>query len=196
MAPVSGDPLDAYLARHFTAVDPGPAARRAVEARELPRPAYVGEDGTWFVGPEWAERPPDRPDGMPLRTWFEARYAVAADRAGYIVGPDELDDAWASWVAGDAARLLAEPTPESMVRLPLLIDKVATLLDDPRPAEWRWRSRLRARVEALAHLLREPPPFLADEPDHPWSRFVGGPRTRYPAAFAEREPPADDEGAR
>jgi hypothetical protein len=190
VAEVSGDPLDAYLARHFDVVSPDPEMRRAVDEQELPRPAYVSEDGTWFVPSGWGARPVDRPEGMALRTWFEARYAIASDSAGFIVGPDELDDAWASFAAGDAARLLADPSPESMVRMPLLIDKVATLMEAPKPEEWRWRARLRARVEALAHVLREPPPFLADEPDHPWSRFVRGPEQRYPEAFAEREPPA------
>ena len=187
---MSDDPLDAYLARHFEAVAPDAATRRVVDEGQRPRPAYVGADGTWFVAAGWADRPADRLGGMALRTWFEARYAVAADSAGYIVGPDELDDAWASYAAGDAARLLSDPTPESMVRLPLLIDKVATLLEAPGPEEWRWRSRLRARVEALADVLRAPPPFLADEPDHPWSRFVATPRADYAAAFEEREPPS------
>jgi hypothetical protein len=191
VAGVSDDPLDAYLARHFEAIAPDARTARAVDEQELPRPAYADADGTWFVPAGWADRPSDRPDGMSLRAWFEARYAIAADAAGYIVGPDELDDAWASYAAGDAARLLADPTPESMVRMPLLIDKVATLLEGPRADEWRWRSRLRARVEALAHVLREPPPFLADEPDHPWSRFVAEPRRLFREAFEERQPPVE-----
>lgn len=189
MGPVSEDPLAVYLEREFVAIEPEAWMVQAVSVAERPRPAYVDEGGLWHVTSDWLERPADQPSAMPLRTWFEARYAVASDGAGYVVGPDELDDAWASYVAGDAARLLAHPTPEAMVRMPLLINKVAVLIDAPKPAEWRWRSRLRARVGALESLLREPPPFLSDEPDHPWNRFVSGPRDTYAAAFEESEPP-------
>lgn len=90
-----------------------------------------------------------------LRGHVEGRYVIAADMFGVLAGPDELDDAWDAFLAGDWQRDLLTPTPEEVVRAARLEAAVATLLERPEPDEWRWRNRVRARAEHLAALTRE-----------------------------------------
>lgn len=131
---------------------------------------------------------PDR-----VRPLFEERYAVASDATGAVVGPDELDEAWEAYIAGDWGRLLVESTPESAVRANRLARSVEELLADPQPDDPRWRSRLRARTDALAALLREGSHAdRADEEPHPWDRWVRGPRERYPDIVQDADPLAEE----
>jgi hypothetical protein len=125
-----------------------------------------------------------------LRRLFEERYVVAADTYGAVAGPDELDAAWESYIAGVPQAALVEATPENMVRVERLAAAIERLLDEPEPDSWRWANRLRARVEHLAALTlpgteldraRNEGPLLRDE-------HVDEVRERYPGVFASDAP--------
>lgn len=128
-----------------------------------------------------------------VRPSFEERYAIASDATGALVGPDELDEAWEAYIAGDWGRLFVEATPEAAVRANRLARSVAELLVDPTPDDARWRSRLRARTDALAAVLREGCGLdrSGDEP-HPWDQWVRGPRERYPDIVQGADPIAEE----
>jgi hypothetical protein len=100
-----------------------------------------------------------------LRAHVEGRYAIAADTFGAVAGPDEMDEAWDDFLAGEWMRRLLEPTPENVVREARLIDAVEVLLAAPVPAEWRWANRLEARADHLRALTRPGSPghVLAEE---------------------------------
>jgi hypothetical protein len=89
-----------------------------------------------------------------LRAHVEGRYVIAADMFGVLAGPDELDDAWDAFLAGDWLRDLVTATPEEVVRVARLVAAVERLLEHPQPDEWRWVNRLRARADHLRALTR------------------------------------------
>jgi hypothetical protein len=96
-----------------------------------------------------------------LRAHIEGRYVIAADTHGAVAGPDELDDAWAAFLAGDWLRELVEGTPENVIRVDRLIAAVGRLLDEPAPGDWRWCNRLQARADHLSVLARPGSPAHA-----------------------------------
>ncbi len=108
-------------------------------------------------------------DGTLDRDEFEARYVVAADTCGYLAGTDELDRAYAEYRDGRLAMRLVDPTPEQAVFERALARSIGHLLDDPTPADPRWCSRLRARVDHLAAVTRADSGRV-DEDDEPWPR--------------------------
>jgi hypothetical protein len=89
-----------------------------------------------------------------LRAHVEGRYVIAADTFGAIAGPDELDEAWADYLAGVWQERLIEPIPENVVREARLMAAVEYLLAAPKPEDWRWCDRLRARADHLMSLTR------------------------------------------
>jgi hypothetical protein len=89
-----------------------------------------------------------------LREHVEGRYAIAADTFGAVAGPDEMDEAWEDFLAGEWMRRLLEPTPENVIREARLIDAVEHLLAAPQPDDWRWANRLEARADHLRALTR------------------------------------------
>jgi hypothetical protein len=147
--------------------------RDAVAAGRLPGPSAHAADGTPLF-PRDLLRPADEAGGLDrLREDFEARYVLAADAAGVVAGPDELDDVWWAYLDGRLGAELREVSPEAVVRRDRLRTSVAWLLEHPDPAAWRWRDRLRARVDALDALERPGPDGLPAEA-----------RRRHPDAFA------------
>lgn len=129
-----------------------------------------------------------------VRRRFEARYAIAADTYGALAGPDELDEAFEGYVSGAWASVYVEPLPESAVRARRLAAAIGRLVDDPRPDDWRWRNRLRARVDQLATILLPVDPGTVDpDDDPPWRlAYVDDVRARFADALATAEP-VDDE---
>jgi hypothetical protein len=190
----------AYLRTSFVSLDALCAAgdRAVADARALIRAGILPGPSYRFAGDEYFA-----PDlfrlldeaGAPerVRPQFEERYAIASDATGALVGPDELDEAWEAYHAGDWGRLFVEATPEAAVRANRLARSVEELLADPQPIDPRWRSRLRARTDALAALLREGCALdrVGDEP-HPWDRWVRGPRTSHPDIVQSATPPDEE----
>jgi hypothetical protein len=158
MAEVSAGPDDEALAPLHVIAAGRPegieALRAAVADGRLPGPSAHGADGTPLY-PSDLLRPVDEAGGLDrLREDFEGRYVLAADAAGVVAGPDELDDVWWSYIEGRLGAELRHVTPENVVRRDRLRTSVAWLLDHPDPGSWRWRDRLRARVTALEALER------------------------------------------
>jgi hypothetical protein len=118
-----------------------------------------------------------------LRRRFEERYVVAADTYGAVAGPDELDDAWDDYLAGRYGARFLDPEPESAIRAARLAGSIERLLAEPAPGDWRWRDRLRGRVDALAATLRPDMPADDGEDESLYARLVAEPRRRYAAAF-------------
>jgi hypothetical protein len=138
------------------------SVRAAVAAGQLPKPAYVLDDGTEMVAPDHLALA-DRAGGVgALRDWFEAR------------APGE----WEAYISGEYAVCLRSVSPETILRKDELIARIESLLaGDPPPFE-----PLRAAVDELDALLR---PFA------PYDRIrFGGPvsRDRYVTAVRERFP--------
>ncbi len=130
-----------------------------------------------------------------VRRRFEARYAIAADTYGALAGPDELDEAWEGFSSGAWAAVFAEPGPEVAVRASRLAAAIARLVDEPRPEDWRWRNRLRARVDQLATLLLPVDPAVLDpDADPPWrATWVDDVRARFAEALADADADAADD---
>ena len=184
MAGVSRGPDDDALVPLDVVAEGRPEAvedlRQAIAAGQLPGPSAEAPDGTPLF-PRDLLRPVDEAGGLDrLREDFEGRYVLAADAAGVVAGPDELDDVWWAYLDGRLGRELRAVTPENVVRRDRLRTSVAWLLDHPDPGAWRWRDRLRARVDALDALERPRPDGLPGEA-----------RRRHPEAFAAT-PPATD----
>jgi hypothetical protein len=156
------------------------AVRSLIDRGLVPEASYRLPDGDYFA-PDLLLLLAEVGEPGAVRGRFEERYAVASDATGALAGPDELDEAWEAYIAGDWGRLLVEATPESAVRANRLARAVAELLADPAPEDARWASRLEARVGALARLLREGcgADRTAEDP-HPWDRWVRQPQERYP----------------
>jgi hypothetical protein len=89
-----------------------------------------------------------------LRAHVEGRYVIAADTFGAVAGPDEVDEAWEDFLAGEWQRRLVDATPENVIREARLKAAVESLLAAPQPDDWRWANRLQARAEHLAALTR------------------------------------------
>jgi hypothetical protein len=159
------------------------AVRRLIEEGRLPRASFPGPPGEERYPHDYFALLDDAGTVDALRSRFEARYVVAADTYGSLAGPDELDDAWDDYMAGRYGARYLDSEPESAVRARSLAASVHRLLAAPEPDDWRWRDRLRGRVEALAATVRtDAPPEDDDEPSL-YERFVAGPRRDYPAAF-------------
>lgn len=190
----------AYLRHGFVALPALCAQRGALEddaralmrAGLLPGPSYR-LDGEEFFARDLFRLLDEAGSPERIRPTFEERYAVASDATGALVGPDELDEAWEAYIAGDWGRLLIEATPEAAVRANRLARSVGELLAEPAPQDARWRSRLGARTDALAVLLREGCDLdRADGDPHPWDRWVREPRERYPDIVPGADPLAEE----
>ena len=155
-----------------------------IDAGRMPQPSYLLEEDGWFP-PTYFALVDEAGDVDTLRAHFEGRYAIAADEAGALAGPDELDEAWDEYLTGGWGRMLFDPTPESAVQANRLAGSIAELLDEPVPADAAWQRRLIARVDQLAALLREG--CAADRANgeaHPWDLWVVAPRREYADVLA------------
>ncbi len=168
-------PLDEVLRERGESPDD---VRAAVAARRLPGPSAHADDGTPLFPRDLLRLAGEAGGVEHLRTAFEARYVLAADAAGAVAGPDQLDDVWWEYLEGRLGAVLRRVTPEDVVRRERLRESVSWLLDHADPDAWRWRDRLRARVDALEALERPG----ADE-------LTAEARRRHPEAFAARAAP-------
>ena len=184
MAPEPGPRADVDALAPLAAVLEGRAETpdevlSLIAERRLPAPSALAADGTPLF-PRDLLRLADEAGGVEaLRREFEGRYAIAADAAGSLAGPDDLDDAWEAYLSGTLGRLLRSVSPEDLVRHAALEASVAGLLEHPDPQDWRWADRLRARVDALEALER---PATDDE-----ERLADLARRRFPEAFSPEQ---------
>jgi len=188
---VSGPADDAYVRSTFAPFDAvcgerAATVQAAIAAGAMARPTYVLADGSAWVPADYLSLV-DEAGGLDrLHARFEERYVVAADTHGAVAGPDELDDAWDDFLDGRWHAELVEASPENAIVVRRLVAAIDRLLDEPEPGAWRWRNRLRARVEHLDALTLPATSADREARDGPLDRdtFVTGVRGAYPEAFA------------
>jgi hypothetical protein len=166
--------------------------RELIAAGRLPSASGHGPDGAGLFPRTYFDLLDEAGSVDALRSRFEARYVVAADTYGAVAGPDELDDAWYAFLAGEYGARYLDPEPESAIRAARLAASVERLLAAAAPDDWRWRDRLRGRVDALAATVRPwtPPADEDEDGEHDpgvYERLVVGPRRDYPEAFRQPE---------
>jgi Family of unknown function (DUF6058) len=153
-----------------------------IDARRLPRPSYVLDDGTAMVPADYF-RLVDEAGGVDaLRGHFAARHreATRAQRAA----ADELERDWEDYLDGAYGICLRVVTPEGIVRKGALVSSLSELLMLPRPRNAEWRRALREQVDELDALEREFSPDYdrSDEHERPPTRdlLIEAARARYP----------------
>jgi hypothetical protein len=156
----------AYIRRYFVSLeivclgrgeDPD-GVRSLIEERRLPAPAYVLEDGSEMVPPEYFDLVDEAGDVENLRDHFCARYLVAAEKQrGSLI--EEAEEVWVGYISGVYSVCLRQLSPESIARKNYLTEKVAVLLALPKPAQADWCSDLHKSVTELDQLER---PFAPD----------------------------------
>jgi len=169
------------LCRH-TARDPA-AVRAEIEARLLPRPSYLLDDGTEMVPPDYFALADEAGGGHRLRERFIERYerAVAAEPGV----PATAEEEWDAYLSGEYGVCLKHVTPESILRKAALISSIEALLTRPDPEGPEWAARLRAAVDELDALERRFAAFDRIRFGGPSSRdrLITATRRAYPAIF-------------
>jgi hypothetical protein len=162
--------------------------RAEISAGRLPRPSYVLPDGAEMF-PDTYFRLADEAGGVDrLREHFLSRYRMAAARDGVA---DDPEDEWRGYLSGEYGVCLREVTPESIARKAALVDRIETLLSDPRPKEAPWRDELRVAVDELDALERPFAPHydrIRFGAPSSRDRLITSVRTRYPAVFTPAPP--------
>jgi hypothetical protein len=157
-----------------------------IDARRLPRPSYVLDDGTAMFPADYFRLVDDAGSVDALSEHFAARHrdATHAER----VAADELERDWAAYLDGTYGICLRAVTPEAIVRKTALVSSLCELLMLPRPRNADWRRALREQVDELDALEREfsPDDDRSDEHERPPTRdlLIETARERYPDAFA------------
>jgi Family of unknown function (DUF6058) len=160
--------------------------KELIEARRLPRPSYVLDDGTAMFPADYFRLVDDAGGVDALSEHFAVRHrdATHAER----VAADELERDWAAYLDGTYGICLRAVTPEAIVRKTALVSSLCELLMLPRPRNADWRRALREQVDELDALEREfsPDDDRSDEHERPPTRdlLIGAARERYPDAFA------------
>jgi Family of unknown function (DUF6058) len=158
-----------------------------IEAGRLPQPAYVLEDGTEMVSPDYFALADEAGGRDRLREVFVERYAAAAAaESAPLDGPDEE---WRAYLSGDYGVCLRHISPETIARKSALVHEIDALLAEPAAADAFWRRRLRQAVDELDELER---PFAPDYDRARWGevsrdRLITAARHDYPSVF-ERAP--------
>src|SRR5579863_3104292 len=120
----------AYVQTNFMPLDP--AARRL----GYPGPAYVLEDGTWYVPHDYFEQEVD-----PER--FRERYLREAQALDLPDTPAEAQEAWDAFLTGIYSVCLREATPENIARKAAFIRDIEALSANPQPDQAHWTQALR-----------------------------------------------------
>ena len=158
----------AYVQANFMPLDP--AARRA----GYPGPAYVLEDGTWYVPRDYFEQEVD-----PER--FRERYLREARALGLPELLSGAREAWDAFLTGIYSVCLREATPENIARKAAFIRDIEALSANPHPDQGHWTQTLRTAVNGLDAIEREFSPVYDRE------RFERPPtRDTYITAIRER----------
>jgi hypothetical protein len=123
-----------------------------VDRGELPRPAYVLDDGTEMFPPDYFELV-DAAGGVGgLRDAFLQRHQAATSALG-LTGV-EPDDDWRGYLSGEFGVCLREVTPEAMVEKAALIAQIDTLTAVPVADDPAWREQLASAVDELDEIER------------------------------------------
>ena len=158
-----------------------------MDARRLPRPSYVLDDGTEMFPTDYFRLVDEARGVDALPGHFAARHD-AATRARWNVA-DELERDWQAYLDGTYGMCLREVTPEAIVRKTALVSSLCELLMLPRPRNPEWRRALRDQVDELDRLEREFAPDYdrGGEHDRPPTRdlLIDAARGRYPDVFVD-----------
>ncbi len=123
-----------------------------IDRGELPRPAYVLDDGTEMFPPDYFELV-DAAGGVGgLRDAFLQRHQVATGALG-LTGVDPDED-WRGYLSGEFGVCLREVTPEAMVEKSALIAQIDILTAAPAVDDPRWRTQLAEAVDELDEIER------------------------------------------
>jgi hypothetical protein len=145
--------------------------RDAIAAGRLPAPAYLLDDGTEMVAPDYLTFPDQAGDD--LEATFKDRVAAAGLDA---------DAEWRDYLSGVYAVCLRTVTPETIIRKTRLVEEIEGLLADARPRDPDWRGALRTAIDALDELERPFAPLdehrLGKRPTR--KRLIEDPRERWP----------------
>jgi hypothetical protein len=129
--------------------------RRAIADGQLPQAAYVLDDGTELVAPDYFALADLAGPFAELRAWFTAAYdEVAARSAGRYDDPGTGEEQWEEYVSGGYAVCLRSVTPASILAKGELMDTITRLTADPASDDAEWRAELTAAVDALDALER------------------------------------------
>jgi Family of unknown function (DUF6058) len=116
------------------------ALEALIDARRLPRPSYLLDDGTAMFPADYF-RLVDGAGGVDaLPEPFAARHreAARAERAA----ADEVERDWEAYLDGTYGVCLREVTPETILRKTALLSSLAELLMLPCPRNADWRRAL------------------------------------------------------
>ena len=149
-------PLEELCADRGLALDD---VRSLISEGALPRPAYVLDDGTEMVGPDYFALADAAVGIEQLRPYFEERYKSAAEAAELPATREALDAVWADYLTGLYAVCLRDVTPENIARKDILVLEIRGLLAEQMPEHGAWRATLRRAVDELDALEK---PFAPD----------------------------------
>ena len=133
--------------------------RALMDEGKLPRPAYLMEDGTEMVAPDYFALLDEAGAIESLGALFSLRYRHAAATVGAAVTEASVEDDWKAYLSGEYAVCLWHVTPENVFRKGWLATEIEQLLADPRPDDRQWRDHLRELVDELDALEREFAPY-------------------------------------
>jgi hypothetical protein len=173
-----------YLHQNFVSLDvlcrahrhDPSAVRAAIADRLLPQPAYVLEDGTELVAPDYFDLANAAGSFERLPAWFAEAWDHAAENYPDVPSAAE---AWDEYLTGLFGVCLRSVTPAAIVAKVELMNTISRLIDDPSPEDHEWRVELAAAVDALDALER---PFAAFDRQ----RFGPVSRDRLVTAVRER----------
>jgi Family of unknown function (DUF6058) len=157
--------------------------RAQIEAGLLPKPAYVLDDGTEMVAPDYFALVDSAGGVERLKDHFLARHTAASVEHER---PD-AEEEWEAYLSGEYGVCLREVTPENIARKSSLVARIERLLAEPLPDDTGWSHALAAAVDELDALEREFAPYDRVR----WGpvsrdRLITAVRDTYPDAFVER----------
>lgn len=119
---------------------------RAREQGQLPGAAYVLEDGTELVAPDYFELAHIAGSFADLPAWF----AEAWDRVAVRYPPaGTADEQWEEYLTGIYAVCLRVVTPHNILAKARLTDAIGAMVERPEPRDPEWRRELITLVDGL-----------------------------------------------
>jgi len=156
-----------------------------IEARRLPRPSYVLEDGTGMFPADYFRLVDEAGGVEALEGHFAARHRSAT--SAREAAAKELERDWEWYLDGTWGICLNDVASETIVRKNTLVASVSELLMLPRPGSEDWRVALRQQVEELDALERHFAPDWdrGEAQERPPTRdlLIATARERYPELF-------------
>jgi hypothetical protein len=150
--------------------------------RLLPCPTYVLDDGSEMVPGDYFDLLDAADDPRQIQGQFAQELRASA--------PAELSDEqvlqeWEAYLSGEYGACLRYVSAQNIVRKTCAMERIQTLIDNPRQADEGWTRELRAQVDSLDALEREFAPYDRVR----WGpvsrdRLITAVRARYAEAFA------------